>query len=495
MTSSGLRSIARNTGQMTSARIIGPLVQAGYVFVIASYLGPELFGLLSYSRSWYLALLPLAVFGLGPILSREIGADRGRAPEIIARTLALRILTTLFAALVCVAIAYQVETDPTVLTLIGIFSLALAARSLSILAEQVFVAFESAGYMVRQEVLFRPFEAGIGSTIVLLGGGVLGVALVHAAIWCLQACRGLYLVRARFVPLRLDWSWGPLATLLRHGFMIGLAGFCTLWLLNGQLVLYRHAGASEYALGQFALAIQLLSLAVALPMSVGTAAMPVLSRSIARGDRKDSLFVDTMCRVVLFLGTVVAISGSASGPWFAETIFGSEFTAAGELLGPVLWLLVPFTIGQAAQTVLFAKNQLRTTALCAGAGALVLTASMIPLASSFDAIGAVLAAGLGMITWASASLAAIARLQGLVLSRTVVRPFGAVACAVAAYWLLMTFDSWLAWLGSMVTLFGASIILGVLSPMERSAVLDALRQRRSCAAEKPTDLPPAGTSS
>jgi len=495
LTSPGLRSIARNTGQMAGARVIGPSAQAGYVVVIAAYLGPELFGLLSYSRSWYLALLPLALLGLGPILSRQIGAERGRAAEVVARALSLRLGTTLLAALACAIVGYALEEDPAVRTLIAVFSLALAARALAVLAEQVFVAFESAGYMLRQEALFRPLEAGVGSAVVVLGGGVLGVALVHAVIWSLQACRGLYLVRTRLVPLRLDWSWGPLATMFRQGSMIGVAGFCTIWFLHGPLILYRHAGASEFALGQLGLAIQLLGLAAALPISISAAAMPVLSRTVARGDRKDSLFIGGICRLVIVLGTAVAISALVSGPWFAKTIFRADFAVAGHLFGPVLFLLIPLTIGHSAQTLLFARNRLGTTVLCAGAGALILIVSVFPLAAWLDALGAVLAAGLGMAAWAAASLAAVARIQDLDISRIVFRPLGAAACAVVAYAVLVPLDPWLAWLGAMVALLGAGALLGVVSRSERSAMAAALRHGRNRPARDPVELPSANNPS
>jgi len=495
LTSSGLRSIARNTGQMTGARIVAPLMQAVYVIVIAAYLGPELFGLLSYSRSWYLALLPLAVLGLGPILSREIGAERGRAAEVAGRATSLCLVQTLLAALACAIVGYFVETDPAVRTLIAVYSLALVVRALGILAEQVFVAFESAGYVLRQEALFRPLEAGIGSAVVVLGGGMLGVAVVHVVIWSLQACRGLFLVRTRLVSLRLDWSWGPLAAMFRQGSMIGIAGFCTVWLLNGPLILYRHVGASEFALGQLGLAIQLLGLAAALPFSIGAAAMPVLSRAIARGDRKDSLFIGGICRLVIVLGTAVAISAMDSGPWFAKTIFGADFAAAGHLFGPALFLLVPLTIGHSAQTLLFARNRLRTTVLCAGAGALVLIVGVFQLATWLDALGAVLAAGLGMGVWAVASLTAVARIQDLDISRVIVRPLGAAVCAVVAYWVLTPLDPWLAWLGSMVALLGAGALLGIVSLNERSAMAEALRHGRNHPARDPVELPSADNSS
>jgi hypothetical protein len=96
-----------------------------------------------------------------------------------------------------------------------------------------------------------------------------------------------------------------------------------------------------------------------------------------------------------------------------------------------------------------------------------------------------------MGVWAVASLAAVARIQDLDISRVIVRPLGAAACAVVPYWVLTPMDPWLAWLGSMVALLGAGALLGIVSPNERSAMAEALRHGRNRPARDPVKLPSA----
>lgn len=375
---SGIRSIARNAGQMISARIIGLILQSVYVVFLTTYLGPELFGLLSFGRSWYLALFPITFLGLGAILSREIGRDRSQATHIVAQAFTLRLLATLAAAVICASSGWILETDSVVRIMIGIYSAALAARALVMFADQVFVAFESSGYMLKQELIFRPLEVGLGSVVVVLGGGIVGVALVHTTTWVLQAVRGLYILRSHLVPVHLEWSWPPLARMLREGIPIGLASICSVWLMQGPLVLYRQVAVSEAALGQMALAIQILGLVLLLPLSIAGVAMPVLSRAVARADRKELLFLDGMCRLAVVLGTIAAITGTVAGPWFVKAVFGAGFAPAGHFIGPVLWLVIPLSIGHAAQTILFAKSRNTLALVTAAAGALVLSGTLGP---------------------------------------------------------------------------------------------------------------------
>ena len=486
----GVRSIARNAGQMIGARVIGPVLQAGYVALLAAYLGPELFGLLSYSRSWYLALLPLTLLGLGAILSREIGRDRAQAADIVARAFTLRVLATVLTALVCASLGWILETNLIVRALISIFSFALAARAICIFAEQVFVAFESSGYILRQEALFRPIEVCLGSIVIVLGGDVLGVALVHVTIWGLQAVRGLYLVQTRLVPVHFEWAWLPLGRMLREGIPIGLASIFSIWLMQGPLVLYRQVAVSEAALGLMALAIQILGLVSLLPLSIAGVAMPVLSRAVARADRKELVFLDGMCRLAVVLGTIAAITGTVGGPWFVKAVFGAGFAPAGHFIGPVLWLVIPLSIGHAMQLVLFARSLHTPAILAAATGALVLSGSLGPLVSQMGPLGLIIATAAGQTVWVLALLFAIGQADRIGISRALLRSTVATLCATAAYWILIPVGPWSSWIGSVTVLVGACFAFGVISTEERHTLIAMLRRGNSKGGRDASGMPP-----
>lgn len=473
---SGLRSIAVNSAQMAGARLLSPVVRAVYVVVLATYLGPEVYGVLAYSQSWYLAFLPVAVLGLGAILMREIGRNRARASEVLAQAFALRIVATLLSAAFCVGIGWAVEADPLARRLLTIFGIGLAGRALAILAEHVFVAYESSGYLLRQEALFRPLEVVLGLAALALGGGAVAVALVHAGLWWAQAGRGLYLVQTRFLAVRPSWSWGPLGRLLVQAFPVALTGVFTTWLLQGPLVLYRHVAETTAELGQMAIVIQGLMILVVVPLSAGAAALPVLSRAVARRDGKDLRFVEGLCRLALVLGAAGALTGMAAGPWLVETVFGSDFERAGDLIGPALWLAIPIAMGSAAQAGLFARANYVSTTLCAAAGALVLTGSVVPLVSEIGPVGLIVAAAAGQTVWALGSLAVLTREGGGDILRALARPLGAVALSIAVYAALASIHPWLSLSASLLALLAGSLALGVVSPEERRILLNIVEK-------------------
>ncbi len=284
------------------------------------------------------------------------------------------------------------------------------------------------------------------------------------------------MVRSHLVPVRFDWSWDPLVRLLARALPAGLTGLCSGWLLQGPLVLYRQISESDVLLGQVALAIQGLMILAVVPLSAGAAALPVLSRAVARRDGKDLRFIEGLCRLALVLGAAGALTGMAAGPWFVETVFGSRFERAGDLIGPALWLAIPIAMGSTAQAVLFARAQYRSASLAAAAGAFVMTIVLFPLVSAIGELGVLLAAGAGMTGWALGAIARVAREGGLDLSRALARPLGAVALSIAVYAALACIDPWLSLSASLVALLAGSMALGVVSPEERRILLNIVEK-------------------
>jgi len=447
-----------------------------YVVALARVLGPDLYGLFAYGQSWYMAFLPLTAFGLAGILSREIGRDRKAGSTIVANTISIRILTSAIGAFACGAMGWFIESDVMMRQLLLIFSLALAGRAGASWAEQVFVAYESSHLVLAQEALFRPLEVVVGLTVLIFDGGVIGIVLLHAIVWWLQAIRGIWLVHRRLVRLRLGKSWKELSQMLRRGAPICTGAVLGSWLMQGPLVLYRYTDTTDTNLGQLAVAMQALAILAIIPWSIGSSALPILSRAADRGDGKDQLFVEGMTRLGFLFAATAGLIGMTLGPWLIGLVFGAKYTLAGTLLGPVLWLLAPLTVATSASQVILARGLYKTSAICAFIGATGLTASLPSLTTAFGPLGPIIATGIGMTLWATALLVAVNTSGGLSWELTIARPFLVVVAASGGYLLFVNAIPWFALLVSLLLLaLGAWYV--ILAANERAMLLALLRRQ------------------
>lgn len=420
----GFVSILYNASYIFSAQVLNIFVRAFYILLVARLLGPEIYGLFVSVQAWYIAFFPLSVFGMQGIISLELAKSKTHSHQIAGSSLSLRFITAFSAGLLCFLSGWFLNEFPDARNLILLFSIAMLGRSLATWNSDIFIAYERSQTNLRLEIIFRPMEAIIGSGWLLFAnGGIFEIALVHALSWWLQALAGFWLVKKNFVPtLKLIWDSKFMIHMLRMALPLLISGFAINWFLQGPIVLLQHTSLHEQTIGYLALAFQIFSLSCSVPISLGMAALPVLSRASQRNDGKDILFAETMIKGVLLLAAPVGIASLYIMPVITPWIFGVNYNAAGELLAWTLWLLIPFSIGYLLSQVLIAQKKLKSAGLSVFVGISVFSASYIYFIYMYGVNGSIFSCALGMITWGLLSIAVIAFKSKLNIIRTLALP-------------------------------------------------------------------------
>jgi O-antigen/teichoic acid export membrane protein len=420
----GLHSILANGSYIFSGRLLNIIVRGIYILLVARLLGPVVYGLFASTQAWYLAFLPLSTFGMQGIISLELARNKSNTHQLTGSSLTLRFITAFSAGLLSMLSGWLLNADSVSRNLIFLFSIAMLGRSLATWTEDILIAYERAQYSLRLESLFRPMEAIMGSGWLLFAnGGIFEIALIHALSWWLQALAGFWLVKKNFVPtLKPIWDSKFMIHMLRMALPLLISGFAINWFLQGPIVLLQHTSLHEQTIGYLALAFQIFSLSCSVPMSLGMAALPVLSRASQRNDGKDILFAETMIKGVLLLAAPVGIASLYIMPVITPWIFGVNYNAAGELLAWTLWLLIPFSIGYLLSQVLIAQKKLKSAGLSVFVGISVFSASYIYFTHMYGVNGSIISCALGMITWVLLSIAIIAFKSKLNIIRTLALP-------------------------------------------------------------------------
>jgi O-antigen/teichoic acid export membrane protein len=450
------------------------LAQVVWVVAAARILGPDLYALLAYSLTWQMAFLPLALFGVGPALSYLIGPDRTRAPDFAAAALAIRLVTIVVAAVVCVALSRVFTPDPRAPVLITVLSLALSARALTTFAQTLFNAFEINQYTMRQETSFRVLDLAVALGVLLGGGSVLLLVTAKAIVAWLQTMWSLLIVHRRVLPIRLVWrpvDWRPLLRVALPALLITLSAD---WCFNGSLLLFRNLTTDGILFGQYALAMQALAIAAILPRALSNAAFPALRRAVSRGDSKELLFASVMQRAAPVMGTMAGLLGWALGEPLFRWVLGEPFSTAGELVGLTLWCLIPLTAAAGYPGVLIARGRFRAMVVLNVAGGVVMTLLTFLLVPVYGVTGAIAAALLGFSVAPAGAfvLAWQARLADPF--GEVIRPFAAAALGLGACLALASFSRWAALTAGLLTLVTATLALRVMGPAEIRAVRERL---------------------
>ena len=472
----GIKSILQNASYLMGSRLYNALVRGIYVVIIARYLGPELYGVFNYGIFWYLAFLSITNFGLQMILSRELGKDRTGGSDLIALSFTLKASASIVAAVICGISGWLYESEGVIQHFLLILSIALVGRSISVWADWVFTAFEESHFTLRQEIIFRTLELILALFVLAFGGGILWLAGAHALIWCLQAGFGLTLLKRHFKGIHIRLVWQPIASLLAEGVILNISIVFMTWLLRGPVLMFRHIEGAVSGLGQLALVMQLFTILSGLVLSVAIAALPVLSRSVARKDGKERIFAHWVVRIAILIGTAIGCAGLGIGEWLVSSIFGTRYLLAGHLFALSLWLLIPWILGTMLWRVFIVHKKLFWPTLAVASGALSMSLCFKWFVTEWGPSGAIFAVGVGMFVWAAMLIGKLYMTDRIDIGRVLFRSSFVAFLSFFAFYLLRPLGFWLAVLVSWVVLLAGSLLFGVFAREERQLIVDFLRR-------------------
>jgi O-antigen/teichoic acid export membrane protein len=406
---SGIRSIARNGVFLMGSTWIETVLHGLYVVAISHFLGPELYGAWAYAAAAYVFVLMLTQFGFDMLLPIRLGADRRNSAGFVGVTLTLRLGLLGFAATGLLLYAHVSEpAGPTRLALLLMIP-ALCGRGLALWSRIVFLGYERVGDYMKLAVAVRVVEVACGVVLLAAGSGLFAIIVLHSLAWVIEAAIGFGMVRRQLAPYRPVLDVGETVEQLRQGVVLGLATSLTGWLIAGPVILLRHVEGDLGRLGQFSLALQLAMIVVATAQAFLVAALPVLSRSVAREDPLLRNYGAIAALVTLVGFGAAAAVGFVLGPPLIAWVFGPEFARAGDLLGPCLLVggLIVAPMGYAQLLIL--RGRRWPGVVASGIGGLVLIVSLPPAVDGWGLYGAVIATGFAwlaraIILMASATL-------------------------------------------------------------------------------------------
>lgn len=459
----GIKSILRNSAYLFGSQAITTLIRVSYVVLLARALGPEAYGTFNYALAWYLAFIALTYLGLDIALGEMVGRDRSRAPDALFKTLALRATVALAVAMLSMVSGLWLESDPVIIQLIAVFSIALIGRAIWMWAVSAFTAFEATAYVFRYDMIFRPLEAAVALAAVMKGTSLIWLAAIHAGLWWCQGALGLLTVARRLGPIRGTLQLSETMLLLRTAVPASLYTIVTTAFMQAPILLFKQIDEAGTELGQFAVAYQACGYLLVIPYLFFSTALPVLARSLARGDGQDLVLSALLLRAILILGTAALLMMGPFVPWAMIVVFGRTYAGASELMQHGLWLIIPFS-GSSLLAQLFFIRKLAVIPGIAGVGAtLVMVVSFGPAAKAWGGMGAMMSIALALTTWLAILLGGIGRCESdFPLSKTA-RALGACASAVLVFLLTGGLErEWQA-LASLSALAAATLALNAFT--------------------------------
>ena len=358
-----------------------------YLILSARYLGPELFGLLTFALAFTGIFGLLLDLGLNNLAVREVARDKSRANEYLSNItfikLIMGVITFGLTVVVVHSLGYAEETIAIVylLTLSTVFSAVTAS---------FYVIFQSFEKMEYQSV------AGILTSLLMLTGAIILIArgagvVAFAAVTLISSA--LVLGYSFFICVRkfklfnaeanLDFWWPT----IRQALPFGLSSvFVTIYFWIDSLMLSLIQG--NQAVGFYNAGYRLVFSLLFIPAVFSTAVFPAMSRFYISSRDSLQLMWKEFLRFMLILSIPIAVGTTLLAGRFVALIFGDGYAPSVAVLQVLIWSLV-FIFANAAFVRLFesANMQIVVTKIT-GLMVIVNVAINLVLIPKFSYVGA-----------------------------------------------------------------------------------------------------------
>jgi O-antigen/teichoic acid export membrane protein len=369
------RRILKNSAVPFAVRLLVRALDLIFAIVLYSTLpGAEIgpYTLAALLVAQYLATL--TDFGLGVLLTREAARDPAAAQRLFGITLALRLLLVLLLA---APAAWLLIGSYTLLAGVGVGEPISAVGQQAIwillltLFPSAYAGAVTALYQAHErmevpavvELITAIISMAVRIVVLLLGYGILGLAWAAVAVTTLTALIFLGLQLRDFFGPRLAWDWQQGKWLLLTAFPLMLNNLLNVVFFRFDMFIIKAngGGQGDLLVQQYAVAYQILNIALILPPVITFAVFPVLAR---RADGERAALAEAQNRTLqalLWLAFPLTVGIMLLAPdlitFFTRRNAPDYLPISAHVLAILAWFLPISFINGLVQYVLIALNQ------------------------------------------------------------------------------------------------------------------------------------------
>jgi len=283
------RRIARNSMLLAVGEVLALALGFATTLIVTDRLGRD-YGLFIGAQRFVGLFLVLAEFGLGVLLVRSVAARREEAGVLFATVLRIRLVLCGIFAVVVAASAYLIDYLPEHRSLIYAFILINVFAVLTGTVTGLFDGLERMGRSALVGLGRAAATLPLVMVVLLVGGGLLGVALAYVLAGLAQL--GIALALARGLPGNLrpgvHIDRDRVARMLREALLFVAVGLCFTALRSLDVVMLTRLSSTD-EVAQYGAALNFIDLLFVLPLLVQRALLPAFVRLHAAGESEETV--------------------------------------------------------------------------------------------------------------------------------------------------------------------------------------------------------------
>jgi len=366
----GFQKYFANTSWLIGERVLRMVISLFVGIYVARYLGPERFGLLSYTLSFVLLFGSLASFGLDDILVRELLQSPEKRNYLIGTVFWLKVCGTVLMGITIFTVLQFLLVDQHLYWMIALISFGFLFQATNVV-DFYFQSQVQSKFVVRAQVI-QLFVTSIFKIYLIWNQAEL-IWFAFALMLDQAVVAVLFLVLYRW---KISWfpffsfCWTQAKKLMKDAWPLIFAGMVvSVYMKIDQVMLKEILDAK--AVGMYAAAVKLCEAWYFLPTAVIASLFPAVIEARIKSETLFDERVQNLYDLMVWTSVAVAVPTTLLADWVILILFGTDFQEAADVLRIYIWASVFVTLGIASSKWLVAENLQRYLFFRTALGALI----------------------------------------------------------------------------------------------------------------------------
>jgi len=358
----GFMKYFKNTSWLFGEKILRMVVGLFVGIWVARYLGPEQFGLFSYSQSFVGLFTAIAILGLDGIVVRELVKDESRRDELIGTAFWLKVMGAI-GVLVILSIAVNfTSNDQYTNILVFIIASATIFQSFNVI-DFYFQSKVLSKYVVYANIISLFISSIIKIALILNDAPLIAFAWVVLFDSFVLACGFIYFflkTNSTFKIQHLTFSKATAVGLLRDSWPLILSGIVvSIYMKIDQVMIKEILGVE--AVGYYAVAVRITEIWYVIPTLLVTSLFPSI---ISSKSLDESLYTKRLTKlyyilmvIAFWLSILICIFSSE----IISFLYGNAFINSSTTLSILICVLTFKSFGAVKGKWAIVENQQKYT--------------------------------------------------------------------------------------------------------------------------------------
>jgi len=349
----GFMKYFKNTSWLFLERMIKMGISFFIIILLTRYLGPENYGLLSYSQSFVGVFIAFSTLGLDVILVRELSKNKKENNNLLGTAFFLKLFTSFLSIAIIITINTFTEDKEAVL-LTNIIAFILIFQSFNTL-DVFFQVNIISKYSAVSNIIAFTVSSLLKLFLIYFEADLIyfAYALVFDSLLIAIGYTYIY-IKQKQSFLQWKFNFNVAVKLLKSGWPLMLVSLAVFIYTRTDQVMLKHMIGNE-AVGNYAAAIKVSELFYFIPLLITQSVFPKIVEIKERSEAEYFIFLENLYKLLVWSSIPIALGLFAFSDLIISILYGSQYQEASSILSILAFAIIFNAIGTITTKILYTE--------------------------------------------------------------------------------------------------------------------------------------------